>query len=63
MHTHQGTAPSNARLEALKAKHKSLSKKIETHQSMPSISDQEIVGLKREKLKLKEEIEGIRYVS
>jgi hypothetical protein len=63
MHTQHATAPSNARLEALKAKHKSLSKKIEHKQSMPSISDHEIVGLKREKLKIKEEMEGIREAS
>ena len=41
-------------IEALKAKHKSLSKTIEHKQSMPSVSDHEIGGLKRKKLKLKE---------
>ncbi len=63
MHTQHAVTPSNARLEALKAKHKSLSKKIEHKQSMPSISDQELVDMKRQKLKLKEEIEGIRIAS
>lgn len=63
MQTHNASASSNARLDALKAKHKLLSQKIEHRQNIPSITDQEIVGLKREKLKLKEEIEGIRKAS
>jgi hypothetical protein len=63
MHNQQVSAPKNARLEALIAKHKTLSKKIEQKQIIPSVSDQEIGGLKREKLKIKEEIEGIRKAS
>ncbi len=51
---------SSARVQALKAKHKNLSKQIESEQSRPFISDQMLVELKREKLKLKEAIEGIR---
>lgn len=54
---------SSARIESLKSKHKSLSKKIEREQSRPFISEYQIGELKREKLKLKEEIEGIRKAS
>ncbi|HPD82361.1 MAG: DUF465 domain-containing protein [Alphaproteobacteria bacterium] len=63
MHSQQGMASSAARIEALKAKHKSLSKKIEQELSRPFISEYQIGELKREKLKLKEEIEGIRKAS
>lgn len=64
MPVQQGMASASvARLEALKAKHKSLSKKIETEQSIPSISDHRLHVLKKEKLKIKEEIEGIREAS
>ena len=60
----QGMASaSSARLEALKAKHKSLSRKIETEQNLPSISSNQLYALKKEKLKIKEEIEGIRQAS
>jgi hypothetical protein len=60
----QGMASaSSARLEALKAKHQSLSKTIENEQSIPSINHQRLYALKKEKLKIKEEIEGIRQAS
>jgi len=60
----QGIAStSSARVEALKEKHKSLSQKIETEQSRPFISEYQISELKREKLKIKEEIEGIKKAS
>lgn len=64
MQSQQGmvSAPS-ARVEALKAKHKSLSHKIEAELSRPFRSEHQIRELKREKLKLKEEIEGIRQAS
>jgi len=51
---------SSARVEALKAKHYKLSKKIETEQRHTAANDYEIAQLKREKLMLKEKIEGIR---
>lgn len=53
----------SSRVEALKAKHKVLSQKIETEQSRPFVSENHINQLKREKLKLKEQIEGIREAS
>jgi hypothetical protein len=53
----------SARLEALKSKHQNLEKKIETKRLSPSVSDYEISKLKREKLLLKEQIEGIRQAS
>ena len=63
MQSQHVTSPSGARIEALKAKHKSLSQKIEQEQSRPFISEYQIGELKREKLKIKEEIEGIREAS
>ena len=64
MPSQQGVvSSSSARIEALKSKHKSLSRKIETEQSRPFISEYKINEWKREKLKLKEEIEGIREAS
>ena len=52
-----------SRVQALKAKHKNISKQIETEQSRPFIYDHVLAELKREKLKLKEQIEGIRDAS
>jgi hypothetical protein len=63
MPSQQGAAPFAARIDALKVKHKLLSQKIETEQSRPFIREYQIGELKREKLKLKEEIEGIRQAS
>jgi len=55
------TSPSSSnRVDALRAKHKNLSSKIEQELNHPFFSEQKIAQLKREKLKLKEEIEGIR---
>ena len=54
---------SSARIDALKMKHKLLSNKLEAELNRPFISEYKISELKREKLKLKEEIEGIRQVS
>ncbi|MEM6811466.1 MAG: DUF465 domain-containing protein [Pseudomonadota bacterium] len=52
-----------ARLEALKVKHLKLSKKIEDEQNHFSLDAGKIAYLKRQKLHLKEEIEGIRKAS
>jgi len=51
------------RLEALQNKHKKLSNKIEVEQSHYILNDAEIRALKLEKLRVKEEIEGIREAS
>ena len=51
---------SNNRVDALRARHKSLSQKIEKELTHPAFNDEKIAKLKREKLKLKEQIEGIR---
>lgn len=48
-----------ARLEALQARHEALSHKIELEQSRPGTSDWYLKALKRQKLHLKEQIEGI----
>ena len=53
-------ASNDAHLDALKTKHAKLSDRIETVQKRFFVDNQEIVRLKRQKLKIKEEIEGIR---
>ncbi len=64
MSLHQAVvSQSSARVQALKAKHKNLSKEIEAEQSRPFMSETILTQLKREKLKLKEQIEGIRKAS
>ena len=50
------------RFEALKAKHSSLEKEIHDLQQCPS-SEDILKNLKRAKLRVKEEIEGIRRAS
>jgi len=48
-----------SRLEALKTRHTALSHKIEIEQGKPGSSDWYLSALKRQRLHLKEEIEGI----
>ena len=65
-HTQSNTglvSAQNARLKALKSKHEALSKKIEKERQHSYSSDGLITRLKKEKLLLKEEIEGLRQVS
>ncbi len=52
-----------ARVEALRARHARLSQKIEASQSSLSTDDSYLKDLKRQKLRLKEEIVGIRETS
>ncbi|MDO5642704.1 MAG: YdcH family protein [Paracoccus sp. (in: a-proteobacteria)] len=49
----------DAHIERLREKHDSLSKAVEQAQRAPGSSDFEIAELKREKLRLKEEIERL----
>ncbi len=49
--------PVNARLEALKAKHNALSKKVEDAQKDLSTTDFYLSQLKKEKLVIKEKLE------
>ncbi len=56
----QGLSVNENRAEALQAKHAMLSERIENEQRSPSASDVEIRLLKKVKLQLKEELEGIR---
>jgi len=64
MPQHTGVVSSSpARIEALKAKHSKLEQTIHAQQQNFSLSDQEMANLKREKLRVKEEIEGIRRAS
>lgn len=48
-------------LEELRKKHQILSSKVEDLQRAPGSNDQEIALLKKEKLKLKEEIERLSH--
>jgi hypothetical protein len=46
----------NAHVEQLKRKHESLSEAVEAAQRAPSVDDLAIADLKKQKLKIKEEI-------
>lgn len=46
-------------LHELKRKHQTLSEKVEEAQRAPGVDDLEIADLKKQKLKLKEEIERL----
>lgn len=50
----------DARLRELNARHRSLEEAIEDEMSHPASDSLRLVELKREKLRLKEEIEGLR---
>lgn len=49
----------SSHLNELKKKHETLSDKVEAAQRMPGTSDIEITDLKKQKLRLKEEIERL----
>ncbi len=49
----------SSHLEELRKKHQSLSEQVEVAQRSPSTDDLEITTLKKQKLKLKEEIERL----
>jgi len=49
-----------ARLRTLREKHAKLSMKVEQAQRHPGTMDEDLFYLKRQKLKVKEQIEGIR---
>ncbi len=49
----------SSHLEELKRKHQDLSNKVEEEQRAPGSSDLEIANLKKQKLRLKEEIERL----
>ncbi len=52
--------PLSGHLDELSAKHRVLEKRLEEALTHPSVSDQELSELKREKLKIKDEIERLR---
>lgn len=56
---HNANMTQQARIEALKARHAALSSKIEKEQNRPSVSDWYLRDLKRQKLRLKDEIIGM----
>ncbi len=49
----------SSHVEELKRKHHALSEKVETAQRAPGATDAEIADLKKQKLRLKEEIERL----
>lgn len=57
------SATQNTRLEALRQKHAVLKSRIEEAQNIPSTTDFYLRQLKKQKLLLKEQIEGIRSTS
>ena len=46
----------NAHLESLKRKHRAMSEAVENAQRSPGIDDLEVATMKKEKLRLKQEI-------
>ncbi len=46
----------DARLETLKRKHSEMSEAVETAQRAPGVDDLQVATMKKEKLRLKEEI-------
>lgn len=60
MHSRGQTSAVPGRVQALLARHHALSQQIENEQSSPAYSDSRLRELKRKKLLLKDEIEGIR---
>lgn len=50
----------SSHLQELQKKHEALSKKVETAQRSPGTSDVEIGEMKKQKLRLKEEIERLQ---
>lgn len=51
----------SSHISELKKKHEELSQKVEQTQRSPGSSDQEIVALKKQKLRLKEEIARLTH--
>jgi hypothetical protein len=62
MHSRSLSSAQPARVEALKARHANLARLIEAEQTSPALSEMRLRDLKRKKLQLKDEIEGIRDV-
>jgi hypothetical protein len=54
--------PESARVEELRKRHSALSAKVEQIQSSPGSNDLEIVELKKQKLRIKEEITRLSTV-
>ncbi len=51
----------SSHLQELRKKHQNLSRQVEDAQKSPGIDDLQITALKKEKLKLKEEIERLTH--
>jgi hypothetical protein len=60
MHSRSLMSAQPARVEALKTRHAHLSRLIEVEQHSPASSELRLRDLKRKKLQLKDQIEGIR---
>lgn len=51
----------SSHLQELKRKHQNLSDKVEAAQRAPGTTDQEIMDMKKAKLRIKEEIERLSH--
>lgn len=51
----------DSHLDQLKQKHQNLELQLEDAKKHPSVSDQEIAEIKRQKLLLKEKIDGVSH--
>lgn len=51
----------SSHITELRRKHEHLSEKVETYQRRPGIDDLEVAALKKQKLRLKEEIERLSH--
>ncbi len=60
MQDHTLSGVSNSRVEALRQKHLAIESQISEALKSPSVTDFHIRSLKKEKLKLKEELESMR---
>lgn len=63
MHSSATASAQSARLDALRARHTALSDKIDKEQSRAAMSEWYVRDLKKQKLRLKEEIETLREAS
>ncbi len=63
MHATQPASAQEARLKALRARHAALAEKVDREQGRAAISEWYVRDLKKQKLRLKEEIEDLKDAS
>jgi hypothetical protein len=60
MSSSRGLSVATSREQALQARHAEISRRIEAQEKRPAISDIEVRMLKKIRLRVKEELEGMR---